>query len=165
MATLAENLARDVTEQHLTKALEPLIRAEGFQCVELRLHCSRRARRLRVVVYRESGMDTSALERLTRGIQFNLPFIEDPGGASLSGLALEVCSPGIERALRQPHEYAIFAGKAVRVLRGDSTEWEHAVIEHAADDRVTLRIAGAAATMPIASIRRAQLTGAEGGGA
>ena len=156
--------ARDITDQHLRKALEPLIQAEGFQCVDVQLQRTRRARRLRVIVYRESGMDTYSLERLTRGIQFNLPLIVDPGGADLSGLSLEVSSPGIERALGQPHEYAIFVGKAVRVLRDDSTIWEHAVIEHAAGDAVTLRFAGTTTTMPIANIRRAQLTGAGTGG-
>ena len=155
--------ARDITDQHLRKALEPVIHAEGFRCIELQLQRSRRARCLRVIVYREAGMDARSLERLTRGIQFNLPLIVDPAGADLSDLALEVSSPGIERVLRQPHEYAIFAGKAVRVLRDDSTTWEHAVIEHAAGDSVTLRFDGTTTTMSIANIRRAQLTGAERG--
>ena len=84
----------DITDQHLRKALEPLIQAEGFQCVDVQLQRTRRARRLRVIVYRESGMDTYSLERLTRGIQFNLPLIVDPGGADLSDLSLEVSSPG-----------------------------------------------------------------------
>ena len=156
--------ARDITDQHLGRALEPIIEAEGFQCVELQLQRTRRARRLRVIVYRESGMDAYSLERLTRGIRFHLPLLGDPGGADLSDLSLEVSSPGIERALRQPHEYAIFVGKAVRVLRGTSTTWEHAVIEHATGATVTLRFAGTTTTMPIANIRRAQLTGAETGG-
>ncbi len=157
--------ARDTTDQHLREALEPLVEAEGFQCVEVQLQRSRRARRLRVIVYRESGMDAYSLERLTRGIQFHLPLIADPDGGALNDLTLEVSSPGIERALRQPHEYAIFVGKAVRVLRDNSTTWEHAVIERAAGDHVTLRFAGTTTTVPIANIRRAQLTGAETGGA
>lgn len=157
--------ARDIIDQHLRKELEPLIEAEGFQCVEVQLQRARRARRLRVIVYRASGMDAYSLERLTRGIRFNLPLLADPDGVALGDLSLEVSSPGIERTLRQPHEYAIFVGKAVRVLRADSTVWEHAVIEHAVGDSVTLRFAGATTTMPIANIRRAQLTGAETGGA
>ena len=157
--------ARDTTDQHLRKALEPLVEAEGFQCIEVQLQRSRRARRLRVIVYRESGMDAYALERLTRGIQFQLPLIVDPEGGALNDLSLEVSSPGIERTLRQPHEYAIFVGKAVRVLRDNSTAWEHAVIEHAAGDSVTLRFDATTTTMPIANIRRAQLTGADTGGA
>jgi len=157
--------ARDTTERYLETALEPVIQAEGFQCVELQLQRSRRARLLRVIVYRESGMDASALERLTRAIQFHLPFLADPGGSALSDLSLEVSSPGIRRVLRRPREYAIFAGKAVRVLRGAATDWEHAVIERAAGDSVTLRIAGSTTTMPIAELRRAQLTGAEREGA
>lgn len=157
--------ARDTTDQHLRTALEPLIEAEGFQCVEVQLHRSRRARSLRVIVYRESGMDAYSLERLTRGIQFHLPLLADPAGGTLNDLSLEVSSPGIERALRQPHEYAIFVGKAVRVLRDNATNWEHAVIEHAAGDNVTLRFAAATTTIPIANIRRAQLTGADTGGA
>lgn len=157
--------ARDTTDQYLRKALEPLIEAEGFRCVEVQLHRSRRARSLRVIVYRESGMDAYSLERLTRGIQFHLPLLADPEGGALNDLSLEASSPGIERALRQPHEYAIFAGKAVRLLRDNSSTWEHAVIEHAAGGNVTLRFPATTTTIPIANIRRAQLTGADTGGA
>ena len=153
--------ARDITDQHLRSALEPLIHAEGFQCVELQLQRSRRTRHLRVIVYRGHGMDAAALEQLTRAIQFELGVVVDPAGANLSDLSLEVSSPGIERTLRGPHEYAIFAGKAVRVLRVDSETWEQAVIQASTETEVTLQFDEELETIPIAKIRRGQLTGAE----
>ena len=150
-------------EQLLWSALEPVINAGGFQCVDLQLQRSRRARRLGVIVYRATGMDAASLETLARQIQFQLPLIGGTPGAGLDDVTLEVSSPGVERILRSPREYAIFTSKAVRVLRGESTDWESAVIAAAAADTVTLRFDRGEEKVPIATIRRAQLTGAERG--
>ena len=157
MHTAQENI-----EQLLWSVLEPVISAEGFQCVDLQLQRNRRARRLGVIVHRAAGVDAASLEKLARQIQFQLPLIAAaPAGAGLDDATLEVSSPGVERVLRAPHEYAIFAGKAVRVLRGEATEWESAVIVSSTGEAVTLRFDRGEETVPIAAIRRAQLTGAE----
>ena len=155
--------AQDSLEQHLWSVLEPVINAEGFQCVDLQLQRNRRARRLAVIVYRAGGMDAASLETLAREVQFQLPLIGDVPGNAIDDVTLEVSSPGVERVLRLPREYAIFADKAVRVLRGDATEWEPAVIVSSAGESVTLRFDRGEETVPIATIRRAQLTGAERG--
>ena len=159
--------AQESLERHLWSVLEPVINAEGFQCVDLQLQRNRRARRLAVIVYRAGGVDAASLETLARAVQFQLPLIgEAPGNAlddALGDVTLEVSSPGVERVLRSPREYAIFANKAVRVLRGDATEWESAVIVSSAGEAVTLRFGPGEETVPIATIRRAQLTGAERG--
>ncbi len=157
------NTAQDILEQHLWSVLEPVINAEGFQCVDLQLQRNRRARRLAVIVYRAGGMDVASLEALAREVQFQLPLIGDVPGNAIDDVTLEVSSPGVERVLRWPREYAIFADKAVRVLRGDATEWEPAVIVSSAGESVTLRFDRGEETVPIATIRRAQLTGAERG--
>ena len=155
--------AQDISEQFLWSVLEPIISAGGFQCVDLQLQRNRRARRLGVIVYRADGVDAASLETLAREIRFQLPLIGDAPGNGLEDVTLEVSSPGVERVLRAPREYAIFTGKAVRVLRGEATEWESAVIVAAAGESVTLQFDGGEETVPIAAMRRAQLTGAERG--
>lgn len=155
--------ARDIFDRHLWAVLEPVVAAAGFRCVELQFQRSRRARRLAIVVYRADGMDAAALARLTREIQFQLPLIGDAAGVDLEDLTLEVSSPGIERILRSPREYAIFTGKAVRILRVGSAVWEPAVIANATEDTVTLQLADRKETIPVETIRRAQLTGVERG--
>ena len=149
-------------EQSLWSVLEPVISAAGFQCVDLQLQRNRRAHRLAVIVYRAAGVDAASLETLAREIQFLLPLIGEPPG-SLDDVTLEVSSPGVERVLRSPREYAIFTGKAVRVLCGEATEWESAVIVSSAGESVTLRFDRGEEAVPMATIRRAQLTGAERG--
>lgn len=154
--------AQDNIEQLLWSVLEPVIRAGGFQCVDLQLQRNRRARRLGVIVHRADGVDAASLETLAREIQFQLPLVgESPAGVGLEHATLEVSSPGVERILRAPREYAIFTGKAVRVLRGEATEWESALIVSSTGEAVTLRFDRGEETVPIAAIRRAQLTGAE----
>ena len=155
--------AQDRLERILWSVLEPVINAKGFQCVDLQLQRSRRAHRLGVIVYRSDGLDAASLESLAREIHFQLPLIGDLPGTDLSDVTLEVSSPGVERVLRAPREYAIFASKAVRVLRGEATEWEAAVIVRSAGETVTLHFDRGEETVPIATIRRAQLTGAERG--
>ncbi len=155
--------AQDISEQLLWSVLEPIIVGEGFQCVDLQLQRNRRSRRLGVIVYRAGGLDSASLETLAREIQFHLPLIGDAPDGSLEDVTLEVSSPGVERVLRAPREFAIFTSKAVRVLRGEATEWESAVILSAAGESVTLQFDRGEETVPIATIRRAQLTGAERG--
>ena len=156
------HIAQESVEQLLWSVLEPVVSAAGFQCVDLQLQRNRRARRLGVIVHRADGVDAASLEALARQIQFQLPLVAaDPAGAGLDDATLEVSSPGVERVLRAPHEYAIFAGKAIRLLRGEATEWEPAVIVSSTGETVTLRFDRGEETVPIAAIRRAQLTGAE----
>lgn len=153
--------AQDNLERLLWSVLEPVINAEGFRCVDLHLQRNRRSRRLGVIVYRADGVNAASLEALAREIRFQLPLIGGAPGHELEEVTLEVSSPGVERVLRAPREYAIFASKAVRILRGDATEWEAAVIVSAQAATVTLRFDDGEETVPIAAIRRAQLTGAE----
>ena len=155
--------AQDRLEQLLWSVLEPVINAEGFQCVDLQLQRSRRAHRLGVIVYRAHDLDAASLESLAREIHFQLPLIGDAPGTDLAGVTLEVSSPGVDRVLRGSREYAIFTSKAVRVLRAEATEWEAAVIVSSVGETVTLQFDGGEETVPIATIRRAQLTGAERG--
>lgn len=157
------NTAQDNFEQLLWSVLEPVISTEGFQCVDLHLQRNRRARRLGVIVYRADGVDAASLETLAREIQFQLPLVGAGADNWLADATLEVSSPGVERVLRRPREYAIFTSKAVRILRAEATEWESAVIVSSADDKVTLRFGHGEESVPIATIRRAQLTGAERG--
>lgn len=155
--------AQDSLERLLWSVLEPVINAEGFQCVDLQLQRNRRAHRLGVIVYRADGMDAASLESLAREIHFQLPLIGDAPGTDLGDVTLEVSSPGVERVLRAPREYAIFTSKAVRVLRGEATEWETAVIVSSVGEYVTLQFDHGEEKVPIATIRRARLTGAERG--
>ena len=154
---------QDSLEQLLWSVLGPVISAEGFECVDLHLQRNRRSRRLGVIVYRADGVDAASLETLAREIQFQLPLVGAGADNWLEDATLEVSSPGVERVLRRPREYAIFTSKAVRILRREATEWESAVIVSSADHNVTLRFDHGEETVPIATIRRAQLTGAERG--
>ena len=151
-------LSRDITDHQLREALEYLVITEGFDCIEAQIQRSRNTRLLRVVVYRRQSMDAAALEKLTRGIQFNLPVVTDSDGKDLEDFSLEVSSPGINRILRSSREYTIFVGKFVRLLRSNSAKWEEAMICQATDSAVTLRFSGKVETVSFDSIRRAQLT-------
>lgn len=155
-------LSKDITDHKLRKELEHIVDTEGFDCIEVQVQRSRNTRLLRVVVYRKENMDVAALEKLTRGIQFNLPVVTNSDEKVLEHFSLEVSSPGTNRVLRTSREYGIFVGKFVRLLRNNSETWEEGMISNATDSTVTLQMNEKSETISIDTIRRAQLIDREG---
>ena len=114
-----------------------------------------------VVVHAANGMDAAKLGELTHDLQFRLGV--EP---VLDSATLEVSTPGINRTLKADAEFAMFVGKAVRLLVEDTPEWREGLIAAVADGGVTLEPLAdhqsqPAAVIPLAQIRKAQLTGAE----
>ncbi len=72
-------------------------------------------------------------------------------------LALEVASPGIDRNLKSWSEFAVFAGRGVRVLERSSGEWLGGVIEETNDEGVTVRIGTESRFIPFGEIQKAKL--------
>src|SRR5713226_6147991 len=98
--------------------LRPVVEAAGLELVEAGLHWEQGRRVLRVTVDREGGVDMEALsdasERLSRRLDLE-GF--DPGPYSL-----EVSSPGVERPLREPRDFARRVGELVKVRTGRAAE-------------------------------------------
>ncbi len=84
-----------------------------------------------------------------------LPRLETIDG--MAEVSLEVSSPGIERTLRSPSEYAIFCGRGVRVLAGTETEWQGGIIDSVEGETLWLRTGRQRKGFAIAEIRRARL--------
>ncbi len=55
-------------------------------------------------------------------------------------ISMEVCSPGIERNLKDAHEFEIFAGKEVRVWDKEISDWVYGKIKSSDQTSVTLEI-------------------------
>ncbi len=91
--------------------LRPVVEAAGLELVEAALHREQGRRVLRITVDREGGVDLEALsdasERLSRRLDLE-GF--DPGPYSL-----EVSSPGLERPLYEPRDFARRIGQRVKV--------------------------------------------------
>lgn len=143
----ADRLAETVRTE-----IEPVVTAMGYALVELSLGRRTGVTHVVVVLHRDGGVGVDQCAEVSRVLRPRLELIE-----GLADVTLEVSSPGIERAIKDPAEYGIFRGRGVRVLPAGGGEWIGGVIEDWRDGTLVLRTEGGARELPAGSIRRARL--------
>jgi ribosome maturation factor RimP len=102
----------------LEQVVTPVVEAAGMELVDVTFRREHGGKILRVLIDREGGVDLEAIstvsERLSRRLDLE-GF--DPGPYSL-----EVSSPGLERPLRRPADFAKRIGEKVRVRTSQRLE-------------------------------------------
>jgi ribosome maturation factor RimP len=114
--------------------VRPVVEAAGLELVEASLVRERGRRILRVTVDREGGVDLDTLGTASERVSRRL----DLEGFDPGPYDLEVSSPGVERPLREPRDFARRVGDTVRVRTArpiDGSRTLRGTIL-AADDRV-----------------------------
>jgi ribosome maturation factor RimP len=91
--------------------VRPVVEAAGLELVEASLIRERGRRILRVTVDREGGVDLDTLGTVSERVSRRL----DLEGFDPGPYDLEVSSPGVERPLREPRDFARMVGEKVRV--------------------------------------------------
>jgi ribosome maturation factor RimP len=95
----------------LERAVAPVVEAAGLELVDVTFRREAGRRILRITVDREGGVDLDAIAGVSERISRRL----DVEGFEPGPYALEVSSPGVERPLRRPEEFARRVGEKVRV--------------------------------------------------
>jgi ribosome maturation factor RimP len=91
--------------------VRPVVETAGLELVDVAFHREQDRRVLRVTVDREGGVDLDAISDISERISRRLDLEGfDPGPYSL-----EVSSPGVERPLREPRDFARRVGELVKV--------------------------------------------------
>ncbi len=139
-------------QERVKEAIEPVLTGMGLALVEMSLARRKGSTRVGVVIYRQGGVGVDDCANVSEML---LPRLETIEG--MADVSLEVSSPGIERTLRSPSEYAIFAGRGVKVLAGIETEWQGGIIEGIEGDTLWLRRGRERKGFAVAEIRRARL--------
>jgi ribosome maturation factor RimP len=99
-------------------AAEPVLSSLGLQLVDVEIVGSGKARTLRLSVDRDGGVDLDALAEANGPVSDALDAID-----ALSGpYTLELSSPGVERPLRRPSDFARFLGTTVSVKSHDPVD-------------------------------------------
>lgn len=110
-------MQREQVIDGVRKLAEPLLQTLGLECYDL--HYLREGGRwvLRLFIDRPEGVSLDDCERVSR----ELGVLLDVEDLIPHSYALEVSSPGLDRALRGIEEYRRFAGRRVRlqILEGD----------------------------------------------
>ncbi len=143
----SETLEREVRE-----VAEPLLQGLGYSLVDLTVGRLSGSTRINVVIYRKEGVGVDDCAEVSGTLFPRLQTIE-----SLADPSLEVSSPGIDRTLRRPAEYAIFRGRGVKILAGGDTEWTGGIIDRVDEGTLWLRRGRETRGFAISGIRKARL--------
>lgn len=99
------------TRQKVMEIVEPVLREQGLELVDLEFHPEGRGQMFRLLVDREGGIDLETLSRLSRELSDILDVLEPIAGS----YTLEVSSPGINRPLTRPEHFLRYRGKKARI--------------------------------------------------
>ena len=128
-----------------------LLSGLGIELVDLQLSPNKGSRKASAVVYCASGTGIDECSKAHRLIQARLEAV-----LGNDDFVLETASPGIDRTIRSPREYAVFAGRGVRLFLEDEETIEGRIVS---SDAVSLVVnsAGEDRTIAIERIRKAKL--------
>jgi ribosome maturation factor RimP len=124
-------------ERELERMVGPVIEAAGLELVEVTFRREAGGKVLRVTVDREEGPDLEAIADASERVSRRL----DLEGFDPGPYRLEVSSPGLERPLRRPEDFAKRFGEAVKVRTADPVDGVSVftgTVVAAEDDGVTI---------------------------
>ena len=121
--------------------IRPVIEGSGLELVDVAFRRESGRRVLRVVVDREGGVDVDTIAELAEKVSRRL----DVEGFAPGPYALEVSSPGIERSLKLPRDFARRVGDNVKVKTTTPIEGRTNItgeLVSADDDGIVIAAAG-----------------------
>lgn len=95
----------------IEKMLKPVLGAMGYQLVERELVTDMGRLILRLYIDKEGGVTLDDCSEASRAVSAHLD-VEDPIPGKYD---LEISSPGVERPLRYPEDFARFAGETIKL--------------------------------------------------
>jgi ribosome maturation factor RimP len=140
----------------LLNLLEAPIGALGYELVELEFHPQGRGGLLRVYIDRDTGVTVDDCEIVSRQVSAVLD-VEDPIPGHYT---LEVSSPGLDRPLRTPKDFARFAGEQARIdmeLPIEGRRRFAGTLKGCEAGEVTIEVDGALHKLPVGGISKARL--------
>ena len=141
----------------LTEVIDPIVRFEGLILVEVVWRAESQGQALRIYVDRpEGGVTLDQCTQVSREISYNL----DVADLIQVAYRLEVSSPGLDRALKTPRDYEIFAGRLAKlVMRTEDGRTDTVIgrLKGMMGDDVILEIKGKVRAYPLAQVAKARL--------
>jgi len=142
----------DERESRIEEVIQPLLRDQGLELVDLDWRPHRPRGVLRIFVDKPAGVGIGDCERVSREIGDLL----DVSGLIAEGYDLEVSSPGLERQLRKDREYRWAIGKLVRCWLAGGEEVRGRLAD-VSGERLTLERDGGVLEVSRAQITKAHL--------
>jgi ribosome maturation factor RimP len=144
-----------ISDGDLPRAIEdvarPLAEELEVELVDVEVKGQKGRRLVRLVADAEGGLDVDVIARLSRQVGDVLDERDLVAGA----YTLEVTSPGVDRPLRRPRDFARNAGREVRVVRREDVDGAREVtgtVVEADEQDVTLDVDGDRVTVALGDI-------------
>jgi ribosome maturation factor RimP len=131
---------------------EPLVAGFGYRLVELAVFKKQASWQAKAVITSDSGVGINECTKVHRALLTRLEAI-----LSSQEIYMEVTSPGLDRVLKNAAEFALFAGKTVKVWNTDISDWISGTVIASGKDSVTLRTETGEAEIPYVKIAKAKL--------
>jgi ribosome maturation factor RimP len=136
--------------------LESPIGALGYEVVELEFHPQGRGGLLRVFIDKDGGVTVDDCEIVSRQVSAVLD-VEDPIPGAYT---LEVSSPGLDRPLRKPADFARYVGQQARIDLSLPLEGRRrfaGTLKGCEADEVSIEVDGELHKLPLSGIAKARL--------
>jgi ribosome maturation factor RimP len=142
-------------EARLWDLIGPYLAAEGIEMDDLEVRGGGGARLVRVTLDAPGGLDVEAIAQASQGLSRLLDQADLLPGA----YTLEVGSPGLERELRRPAQFAKALGREVVVTTREPLEGgkrHSGVLEAVTGETVTLRLTEGTRQIPFGQVAQAR---------
>jgi ribosome maturation factor RimP len=140
-----------IDEDSLYQELTPLCGGLGLSLVDCRFQQIKAGYTCQIILYKDGGVGTDDCAKVYRIIQPRLEIL-----ANSQDIHLEVSSPGTDRKIRLPREYAVFMGKGFTVvLRNGHTV--SGVLDAHDESSISLRTKGEAVRISLSDIAKSKL--------
>lgn len=145
--------------EEILLTVEALLASSEFEVVDVECIGGRRGTTVRVYVDKDGGVSLEDCARLSRAVGDRL----DAGELVPGHYVLEVSSPGVDRPLRRPADFARFVGETIDVTTHEKIEGRqhHRGVLSAYDkdgDRITVtEETGGDVTFPRGAVKKAHL--------
>jgi ribosome maturation factor RimP len=148
---------RETTTDTLRSILIPPVEGAGYELVDLHFKREQAGWVLRIFIDSPHGVGHADCERVSR----ELSAVLDVNDVISHAYTLEVSSPGLDRPLRTAEHFARFVGHKARVRLhqgvGGRRNFAGTIRGVTPSGEVTLDVDGAAFTLPLADLERANL--------
>ncbi len=139
------------SEEGLLEALEPVVRGLGYLIVDVQHSRVHGTFHVNLVIHRPEGVSVQGCVDVSRTIHPRLEILLDS-----QDIYLEVTSPGIDRKIRQPREYSIFAGRGIGIWLKDGSTLG-GIIKSCDESSVLIDTKSGSKRIPYEQIQKAKL--------
>lgn len=136
----------------LREIVEPIVTDDGAELVDVVVKGYPGSRVVRIVVDAEGGVDVERCARLSRATSSAFDDLDPISGT----YTLQVTSPGADRPLSTPRDFARNVGRSVRVSLEDDGTLEGVVVA-VDDDVVTVEVDGEDVEVALADVTDARV--------